>query len=104
MCVCLYRVVLMDQDMPHRISAPSRAANGAPRYSLVWKMVWFERTDATLSDTLRNAEATRAGSKAGASKGRRKRAAAANAPGLCRPEWGRAVALSQGLGQPAWSP
>jgi 2OG-Fe(II) oxygenase superfamily len=31
------RVVLMDQDIMHRVSAPSRAA-GRPRYSLVWKL------------------------------------------------------------------
>lgn len=34
-----YRVVLMDQDVPHRISGPSKLA-GCPRYSLVWKLVF----------------------------------------------------------------
>ena len=32
------RVVLMDQDVLHRVSAPSAAAQ-RPRYSLVWKLV-----------------------------------------------------------------
>lgn len=33
------RVLLMDQDLPHRISAPSAAA-ARPRYSLVWKLIF----------------------------------------------------------------
>ena len=33
------RAVLMDQDILHRVSAPSSAAGGRPRYSLVWKLV-----------------------------------------------------------------
>ena len=33
------RAVLMDQDVLHRVSAPSAAAGGRPRYSLVWKLV-----------------------------------------------------------------
>ena len=33
------RAVLMDQDVLHRVSAPSAAAGGQPRYSLVWKLV-----------------------------------------------------------------
>lgn len=36
------RVLLMDQDMPHRISAPSAQAE-RPRYSLVWKLVFFPK-------------------------------------------------------------
>ncbi len=36
------RVVLMDQDMPHRISAPAKGTTG-PRYSLVWKLVFFPK-------------------------------------------------------------
>jgi hypothetical protein len=32
----------MDQDMPHRISSPSRIAPG-PRYSLVWKLVLWPK-------------------------------------------------------------
>ncbi len=37
-----YRAVLMDQDVVHRLSVPSRAA-GRPRYSLVWKLVFWAR-------------------------------------------------------------
>ena len=33
------RTVLMDQDVLHRVSAPSASAEGRPRYSLVWKLV-----------------------------------------------------------------
>lgn len=36
-----YRAVLMDQDVLHRLSAPSRLAQGQPRYSLVWKLVFL---------------------------------------------------------------
>ncbi|GBG00480.1 hypothetical protein Rsub_13237 [Raphidocelis subcapitata] len=36
------RVVIMDQDMPHRISSPARDAEG-PRYSLVWKLLLWPR-------------------------------------------------------------
>ncbi|MEW5307344.1 MAG: hypothetical protein WDW36_009748 [Sanguina aurantia] len=36
-----YRAVLMDQDVLHRLSAPSRLAQGRPRYSLVWKLVFL---------------------------------------------------------------
>ena len=32
------RVVIMDQDVTHTVSAPSREAGGRPRYSLVWKL------------------------------------------------------------------
>ena len=38
------RVVLMDQDVTHRVSPPTRAANGRARYSLVYKLVFFPRT------------------------------------------------------------
>ena len=46
----------MDQDMPHRISAPSRTAPG-PRYSFVLKLVFIPKessgagsaSDATIS-------------------------------------------------------
>jgi len=37
-----YRAVLMDQDVLHRISAPSREAP-APRYSVVWKLVFLPK-------------------------------------------------------------
>eukprot|EP00658_Telonema_sp_P-2_P006618 TRINITY_DN12501_c0_g1_i3.p1 TRINITY_DN12501_c0_g1~~TRINITY_DN12501_c0_g1_i3.p1 ORF type:complete len:385 (+),score=90.56 TRINITY_DN12501_c0_g1_i3:231-1385(+) len=36
------RAVLMEQDMTHRICAPSAAA-GRPRYSLVWKLVFLPK-------------------------------------------------------------
>ncbi len=36
------RVVLMDQDVLHRLSVPSGAA-GRPRYSLVFKLVMLPR-------------------------------------------------------------
>ena len=36
------RVVLMDQDVTHRVSPPSALA-GRPRYSLVWKLVFFPK-------------------------------------------------------------
>jgi probable phosphoglycerate mutase len=36
------RVVLMDQDVTHRVSAPSAAAT-APRYSLVLKLLFFPK-------------------------------------------------------------
>ncbi|BDA51114.1 hypothetical protein COCOBI_17-3340 [Coccomyxa sp. Obi] len=38
-----YRAVLMDQDVLHRVSAPSAAAGGRPRYSLVWKLAFLPK-------------------------------------------------------------
>lgn len=37
------RAVLMDQDILHRVCAPSRAA-GRPRYSLVWKLALLPKS------------------------------------------------------------
>lgn len=37
------RVILMDQDIMHRVSMPSKGS-GRPRYSLVWKLVFGSRT------------------------------------------------------------
>ena len=37
------RLVLMDQDVRHRVSPPSVAAGGRARFSLVWKLVFFPR-------------------------------------------------------------
>lgn len=37
------RVVLMDQDVLHRISAPSVLAGGRPRLSLVWKLAFIRK-------------------------------------------------------------
>lgn len=63
------RLLLMDADTPHRISMPSELAD-RPRYSLVWKAVFFPRSALALSaegqDPL---------------------------PGLCRPEWGAPTLL-----------
>uniref|UniRef100_A0A061RJK4 Prolyl 4-hydroxylase alpha subunit Fe(2+) 2OG dioxygenase domain-containing protein n=1 Tax=Tetraselmis sp. GSL018 TaxID=582737 RepID=A0A061RJK4_9CHLO len=39
-----YRAVLMDQDVLHRLSPPSRAA-GRPRYSLVWKLAFLPKAE-----------------------------------------------------------
>ena len=39
------RVVIMDQDAYHRISPPSAFAEGKPRYSIVWKLVFIPRED-----------------------------------------------------------
>ena len=39
----MYRAVLMDQDILHRIVQPSRRAKGA-RYSLVWKLALLPKT------------------------------------------------------------
>ena len=38
-----YRAVLMDQDVLHRLSSPSKLAGGSPRYSLVWKLVFLPK-------------------------------------------------------------
>ena len=38
------RVLLMDQDVLHRVSTPSQSA-GVPRYSLVLKLCFFPKTD-----------------------------------------------------------
>jgi hypothetical protein len=39
------RIFLMDQDLLHRISAPSSLAGVRPRYSLVWKSVFMPKLD-----------------------------------------------------------
>jgi hypothetical protein len=68
----------MDQDVPHRISPPSRTAPG-PRYSLVFKLVFWPHQG------WGGGEAAAAGA-AGAAV-----AAGPGAPavsGLARPEWG----------------
>lgn len=33
------RIVLMDQDITHKVTAPNQAAGKRPRYSLVWKLI-----------------------------------------------------------------
>ena len=43
-CVpCRLRAVLADQDVLHRIVAPSRLAGSRPRYSLVWKLAFLPK-------------------------------------------------------------
>ena len=37
------RVVLMDQDVTHRVSPPTRAAGGRARFSFVYKLVFFPK-------------------------------------------------------------
>ena len=63
------RVVLMDQDVTHRVSPPTRAANGRARYSLVYKLVFFPRTGGSGRRTLRCGS----GASRGPSGGRRRR-------------------------------
>ena len=46
------RVVLMDQDVTHRVSPPTRAANGRARFSLVYKLVFFPRAGAAADASL----------------------------------------------------
>ena len=75
------RVVLMDQDLLHRLSAPSRLA-GRPRYRLVWKLALLPRP--------------RVGRRAGAGAG----AAEEEAPpcSIARPEWGRPMPFGSAAG------
>ncbi len=49
-----YRAILMDQDVLHRVSAPSVLANGRPRYSLVWKLVFFPKHHCTQGSIARS--------------------------------------------------
>lgn len=85
----------MDQDMPHRISAPSKAAPG-PRYSLVWKLVFWPRdqysgTDADAQNgagAQSDAAAQHGGGGGGEPAGGGGGGEAAAALGLSRPEWG----------------
>eukprot|EP00466_Bigelowiella_natans_P016431 jgi/Bigna1/72238/fgenesh1_pg.19_\ len=39
-----YRAILMDQDLLHRVSVPSKVAN-EPRYSVVWKLVFIPKQE-----------------------------------------------------------
>lgn len=88
---CLRRVVLMDQDLPHRISSPSKSAPG-PRYSLVWKLVLWPREHAACGGAGAGASGRPAlpgQQQQRAAGGERSPAASsAAAPGLSRPEWG----------------
>lgn len=38
-----FRAVLMDQDITHRMSSPSKLAGGKPRYSIVWKLLFVPK-------------------------------------------------------------
>ena len=38
------RIVLMEQDIIHRMTPPSSRASGAPRFSVVWKLVFLPKT------------------------------------------------------------
>ncbi|CAM9666017.1 unnamed protein product, partial [Phaeothamnion confervicola] len=73
------RVVLMDQDVTHRISAPSVLAGGRPRYSLVWKLVFHSKVDKSEGPAVMAAAAAAAGGSGIAS--------------ILRPEWGRPTRL-----------
>lgn len=89
----------MDQDMPHRISAPSQRAEGAPRYSLVWKMVWFHKDDPTLAAAGIQPQTVKSQADG------HHESLSGSTPGLCRPEWGPPIRLGsagQILGQKAW--
>lgn len=44
------RAVLMQQDVLHKVSSPSAAAGGLPRYSLVWKLAWMRKEDSSHGD------------------------------------------------------
>ena len=64
----------MDQDMPHRISAPAKGTTG-PRYSLVWKLVFYPGEG-----------------QQGQGEQRRGEAGAGGGPAmLSRPEWGEPI-------------
>jgi probable phosphoglycerate mutase len=84
----------MDQDMPHRISSPSKAAPG-PRYSLVWKLLWWPTggpgsgTPALANPSGATAEQTgKASGGGGAAVASLGGQDWGSASGLARPEWG----------------
>ena len=70
------RVVLMDQDVVHRVSAPSKAA-GVPRYSLVLKLVFHPK--AMIPTTGKTAESE-------------------GFDGITRKEWGEPVLFGSAAG------
>ncbi|KXZ52552.1 hypothetical protein GPECTOR_9g596 [Gonium pectorale] len=80
------RVVLLEQDLPHRISAPSREAPG-PRYSLVWKLVLVPRQEAGVPSAQRD------GHGGGGDGGVAGPGGAAAFQSICRPEWGEPVRI-----------
>ncbi|GFR50258.1 hypothetical protein Agub_g12444 [Astrephomene gubernaculifera] len=92
------RVVLFDQDVPHRISPPSSLAPG-PRYSLVWKLVMVPRGEAAAGVGEQAGDGKQQGRGAeGAGKGACGGGCGAEGEGvgyqsICRPEWGEPVRI-----------
>ena len=89
------RVFLMDQDLNHRISAPSALANGRPRYSLVWKSVFFPFKNNTiqLSQDEMEQPVLKQGRDQGA-KASRKGKDATIPSSISRPEWGETMLMN----------
>ena len=75
------RLILMDQDLTHAVSAPSEAAGDRPRYSLVFKLVLHPRPAAAASTAAAGDAAGRDGD------GKRKRDEAVCIR-LADPKWG----------------
>lgn len=73
------RCVLMDADLLHRLSPPSRMA-GKPRYSLVWKLALVPKV------------AARARSSNAAPPGEQQQCS------IARPEWGRPLPFGSAAG------
>ncbi|GIL50228.1 hypothetical protein Vafri_6459 [Volvox africanus] len=97
------RVVLLEQDLPHRISAPSLEASG-PRYSLVWKLVLVPRPRTNAPDPSGGGDCGEALAEgadgavaleeaiAGAQEGGCV-ASGSEFQSICRPEWGEPVRI-----------
>jgi len=87
----VHSVVLMDQDIVHRISAPSKTAPG-PRYSLVWKLVFWPRdAPAAVSAAAAGGGGGGGGVSSSSDGGGGAGLMSDGAPevwGLTRPEWG----------------
>jgi hypothetical protein len=106
--IFLPRASEQDQDVPHRISAPSKAAEGRPRYSLVWKLVFFPKHGQPAqspSSPSRSSSPAGSASEGSCREGEEVQRAEYLGPSLCRPEWGppmRFGSARPGLGRPAW--
>ena len=126
----LLLLAVQDQDVPHRISTPSKEAMGRPRYSLVWKLVFFPKgtgpgptyasaagtaggttagtASGTAAPTLPGLDGTTAAAADGQGKrgGGRARTPASRKPApllpptLCRPEWGEPMRLGSARAVP----
>ncbi|GLC46484.1 hypothetical protein PLESTM_001880600 [Pleodorina starrii] len=109
------RVVLLEQDLPHRISAPSLEAPG-PRYSLVWKLVLRPKRTST-SRGLRGEDEEGTGAEGAAAVAEEEEegegedaalgcvAAGGEFHSICRPEWGEPLRIgsaSSHCGVPAF--